>query len=924
MKCWEKDVVLNFDPSSVNLRRLQYKTYRGEAVQEGTFLNRCRAESVLESHVNGETPSLGNLLFPDPDNFVAGQIHEHVQEWNHIIPDSEMKEEIMSWVQDGVDINRYIRPFKGVFGGQHYDHNFPPPRVFNNSDKCKDFIPFISETIHERLQNGSIGYAGKVGVDPPPHIVAPLTVEPTKPRLCVNMMYLNNWIVDRPFRLDGLKDIPKTARENAFYTSTDDKSGYDNVCTNYRCHHLLGFQWAGHYYVAKTLSFGFKLSAFFYNLLNMQAVSYIRKMFNIPIFLYIDDRLIEEVRDSRVQKGYQSAMIASYITCEIVLRLGFCLSLKKSVFVPTQTPVFLGFIVDSINRCFRLTDAKRNKFIELREFCLSQQAVSVSCLQKLAGRCISFMLAVPAAKLYTREINRGISKAIKLGGYIMISGELSEEITYWRFLDNWQGMLKWKDEKHLVVSMSTDSSLYKWGGRVTLPHKGDIEASDFWPDNMKQLPIMVLEAYALRNVLRAFASNIRSSRVDAQVDNTSLIAAWNNEGCRSSELNTAIKDIFSITLEYDILLNLIFVPSAENQADEASRAIRKSDASLSDVYWCQIQKYFGGTTGHTCDLMALDSNAKKDRNGHVLPHFTPCPTPHSTGVNVFSQDINASENYYVFPPFSLTLPILKFITDNNARSSVVIKCEDNTPVWLPAMQENIADAFLIGLRGQKDCLSFPSRRGFVRDQKGLMDNLWVIRLEPDVEQISYGKLLFCKHPNVSKYNRLLCIGDSILRDTDKEGPFHNPLVSVSVLGGATVGYVGHVLRLSVEQHFPYAVVVHCGVNNLSKVHKYTDEYQQMSITFSELSCLENDLRSVCLRLGSKILLSQCLTTRIPDVNARATLYNKELATMCQRNGWFYIKHKNINQLHLRDNVHLTATGRSLFVRNIMGAIEQVM
>ena len=105
-------------------------------------------------------------------------------------------------------------------------------------------------------------------------------------------------------------------------------------------------------------------------------------------------------------------------------------------------------------------------------------------------------------------------------------------------------MLKWKDEKHLVVSMSTDSSLYKWGGRVTLPHKGDIEASDFWPDNMKQLPIMVLEAYALRNVLRAFASNIRSSRVDAQVDNTSLIAAWNNEGCRSSELNTAIKYIF--------------------------------------------------------------------------------------------------------------------------------------------------------------------------------------------------------------------------------------------------------------------------------------------------------------------------------------------------------------------------------------------
>ena len=108
------------------------------------------------------------------------------------------------------------------------------------------------------------------------------------------------------------------------------------------------------------------------------------------------------------------------------------------------------------------------------------------------------------------QINRGISMAIKSGGYVTMSGELREEIAYWRFLDNWQGMLKWKDEKHLVISMSTDSSLYKWGGRVTLPQKGDVDVSHFWPDSMRNLPIMVLEAYALHNVLRAFSQYIMS------------------------------------------------------------------------------------------------------------------------------------------------------------------------------------------------------------------------------------------------------------------------------------------------------------------------------------------------------------------------------------------------------------------------------
>lgn len=61
--------------------------------------------------------------------------------------------EIMSWVWDGVDINRYIKPFKDVFEGQYYDDIFLPARVFNDSNKCKDFIPFICDTIQERLHN---------------------------------------------------------------------------------------------------------------------------------------------------------------------------------------------------------------------------------------------------------------------------------------------------------------------------------------------------------------------------------------------------------------------------------------------------------------------------------------------------------------------------------------------------------------------------------------------------------------------------------------------------------------------------------------------------------------------------------------------------------------------------------------------------
>ena len=49
---------------------------------------------------------------------------------------------------------------------------------------------------------------GRVGEVNPPHLVLPLTVEPSKPHLCHDERYLNLWIRDLPFQLDHLPDLP--------------------------------------------------------------------------------------------------------------------------------------------------------------------------------------------------------------------------------------------------------------------------------------------------------------------------------------------------------------------------------------------------------------------------------------------------------------------------------------------------------------------------------------------------------------------------------------------------------------------------------------------------------------------------------------------------------------------------------------------
>ena len=195
----------------------------------------------------------------------------------------------------------------------HHTDSLSPPRLFNNSNRCKQFVDFINSTIKERLQNGSIECIGRVHEVQPTHTVAPLTVEPTKPRLCVNLMYLNNWVKDVHFNLDTLKDVPRVMQKGAFFMSIDDKSGFDNVRLSK--HNLIGFQWEGCYFRCLTLVFGFKLSSYVYHRLNLQPTSYIRKRFGIPIFLYIDDRLIEE---ARMLRGAVRARVAYYIVCQVL------------------------------------------------------------------------------------------------------------------------------------------------------------------------------------------------------------------------------------------------------------------------------------------------------------------------------------------------------------------------------------------------------------------------------------------------------------------------------------------------------------------------------------------------------------------------------------------------------------------------------
>lgn len=108
-------------------------------------------------------------------------------------------------------------------------------------------------------------------------------------------------------------------------------------------------------------------------------------------------------------------------------------------------------------------------------------------------------MAVPAAKLYTKEVNKAISCATKGNGRIKISRELRNDICIWRFLGQWQDCFTLRKEKNLQISLASDASKFKWGAKVHLP-AGKLSFSNFWlADDVRSKHVK--EAKALLNAL---------------------------------------------------------------------------------------------------------------------------------------------------------------------------------------------------------------------------------------------------------------------------------------------------------------------------------------------------------------------------------------------------------------------------------------
>lgn len=702
MPQWERES--GFEPEKIKIReKPAWVTLKGDISLPSNHVS--SAEEVLE----GKEFNIQTLPLRDPNCFVSGQLHENLDSWQQILDGNEQNGDVLKWLHHGVNVHDFFRRFKGNFKGRAYDSSIPPRQYFPNSYSCVQHVEFICSELCERIATGAIKLLGRVGECKPPKIVMPLTIEPSKPRLCHDERFLNLWVKDTPFHLETLRDIPRIVDKNSLMVTCDEKSGYDHVKLKEESQTYFGIQFGGYFMVYTTIPFGFKASPFIYQSIGMSVTSYLRHL-GVLNSLYIDDRFAATKLGDDMIEGIK----LSYVLLQMLTRLGYTLSLKKCSLDPSTCKKFLGFFTDSVRQAFLLPEDKKVKFAKLREYMLACKKLDLRTLQRFSGKCISMSLAVPGCRLFCSEVNSAISWAVRNSRSIDISDELRSELEHWRFLDEWSGCCTWRSEFHKSILMSTDSSGYKYGAVVSLGGQ-ELEFGDYWSEGDRR-PIHVKEAEAILKALLSLGNDLRNSRVDVKTDNMTVIGAWNGQGSKCRMLSEVLKSIFGFVVDYNVELRMQFVPTQENIADAPSRKLDASDVMLSDVSWSIVEEKFGP---HTTDLMSLDSNVMRSSDGKSLRHFTPCATPDSSGVNIFAQDLRKEGNMYVYPPFVLIFPLLCFLEEQGVSCTLIVPQMTPVPMWWPKVEKSSVSSVVIGRKGQKGVVKVPSKKGFIVDEVGL-------------------------------------------------------------------------------------------------------------------------------------------------------------------------------------------------------------
>jgi hypothetical protein len=472
-----------------------------------------------------------------------------------------------------IGCNNLILSFLAYGIPLHMSHE-PPRSVYSNHVSYNQHIEFADKEVEKHLKDGSFVEVSEAYVK----IVNPLLIEPKGQddfRMCMDGRYVNMRLAYIQFILESLEhDLPDIVKKFDLLFTADVSKAYFAVPMHESAWPYLCFKHRGRYYACTILMFGLSLAPVVFHKIMKEVVKFMRVL-GIKVITYIDDFLWAE--DAR-----RANLLVSFVKAFLVL-LGWELSAKTN-WTPAMITKFLGYIIDSEKFQFGVPQEKLSrvsKIVEMMRETLSRgEAIEKHDLQVLAGTLISFRLAIPSVRLWTR------------GLYAAIEGNQAKELLEEDLL-YWSSQLKANPVAPIRLDPSTvklfsDASVVGWGGYC----KGE-RASGLLPADAIGQSSTLRELMALWLCLSAFQVSLKGLNVECCMDSTAACRVMSNGGSSKPYLTYIAKQIQSMSDLNMIKLQFRWLPREENKEADALSRLSRYSWKLTDNVKHFLEQSFG-------------------------------------------------------------------------------------------------------------------------------------------------------------------------------------------------------------------------------------------------------------------------------------------------------------------------------------------
>ena len=604
-------------------------------------------------------------------------------------------------------------------------HSVYPEQAFFENYVPQEYETFITTTLQEWEKLGVIQKT-----ESKPIVVCPLSVEPSKPRVIWDGRYLNEFIRDIPFTMDNATKVAEVAWKGAYMFKLDHKNGYFHVPIDEQSRKYFGICWQEVFYVLCVLPFGWKSSPYIYHSLTEAVNMYIRSL-GIPMLGWIDDMLglVQQLLHlASDEEQFQSCMRAMVVVSYIMFMAGYFLNIKKCFLIPEQVITYLGIECDALKGRFAVPQTRIQKYVPIIDKLLTSSWISFSTLEKMVGKLVSLECAVAPGMWYTRELYTALKQApasptdsrrIKESTFIKNSQQIREELVMWKFFLLTNQGAPWRSYENVFVQADiySDASGRKFAGIIDI-QKGPtlITAGDF-EEHLLEEDIQVKEGEALKQTLvmaiAQIPEQIKEKTLLCKVDNQVLKAVLEKKGTSENlKLNNIGKQIFWLQQLGDFHIKLTYIPSAENAADQYTRQSRNLEATLNQQCFLRIWKKWGP---FQWDLMASAANVRKDPEGNPLRYFSRYYDGYSSGVDLFTQNLQYLCQVYCFPPLPIVGMVVKCLQQNKLNSVLVIPAT-NEP-WVNLISAYVQDIMVLSRPYDSTVFTVLSNKGQKKQKK---------------------------------------------------------------------------------------------------------------------------------------------------------------------------------------------------------------